>query len=519
MQKSMIIIGGGIHGSAIARNAAVRGIDVTLFDKGDFGSGTSWASSKLIHGGLRYLEHAEFGLVRESLRERSVLYRQHRPNVHPLEIVIPVSRDFHRPFWQIRSGMMLYDLLSWNKELPRHRVLDRTELNALVPGLRSKKTPGGVAYFDCQCLFPERLVMANLHSAVDHGARVFNYHEVVDILTQSDNVRGVVVRDTRSGKEYEQYGDVVVNASGPWLDTVIGKHQGLPMIGGTRGSHLVIDNRLGLRVAIYTEAAADRRPFFIIPWLEFILIGTTDVVHERSPDAAAPATVEIDYLLSEFNRLFEGHPIDRRDVLFSFAGVRPLPVSSKKDAGAITRRHHIIRHRQRDGIRGLYSLIGGKLTTYRKIAEDVLNTIQHDMRWPLPSNSAPGPVLNDEILPDKNWSPQVREHLLAMYGERLNHVVAAEADWTPVGVGRRDVWAQVDYAIHHEWVVKLSDVLFRRTSLGYAKDVGLGILDAVGERVRMLTGWSDDELNRQKNDVREFIRQRLMRHLNDAENQ
>lgn len=512
MQPSMIIIGGGIHGSAIARNAAVRGITVTLFDKGDFGSGTSWASSKLIHGGLRYLEHAEFGLVRESLRERSALYRQHRPNVHPLEIVIPASRDFRRPFWQIRSGMMLYDLLSWDKELPRHRVLGRTELNALVPGLRSEKVPGGVAYFDCQCLFPERLVMANLHSAVDHGARVFNYHEVVDILTRSGNVRGVVVRDTRSGKSYEQNGDVVVNAAGPWLDRVIGKRQHETMIGGTRGSHLVIDNRMGLRVAIYTEAAADRRPFFIIPWLEFILIGTTDVVHERSPDEAVPSTAEIDYLLSEFNRLFEGHPIDRRDVLFSFAGVRPLPVSSKKDAGAITRRHHIIRHQRRDGIRGLYSLIGGKLTTYRKIAEDVLNTIQHDMKWPLQAHPIQEPVFDGKVLSDREWSPSLRNHLLAMYGERLRHVAAVEADWTPVGVGRRDVWAQVDYAVHHEWAVKLSDVMFRRTSLGYAKDAGLEILDAVGERVQALTGWSHDELNRQKNDVREFVRQRLMRH-------
>lgn len=515
MQKSMIIIGGGINGAAIARDAAMRGVNVTLYDKADFGSGTSWASSKLIHGGLRYLEHAEFGLVRESLRERSILYRRHRPNVRPLQIVIPASRYFHRPFWQIRTGMMLYDVLSWKKEFPRHRMLDHAALSELVPDLRTENASGGVAYYDCQSVFPERLIMSNLHSAVDHGARVFNYHQVIDILTQSGKQHGVVVRNTRTGDVHEQSGDVIVNAAGPWIDDVIGKRQREPMIGGTRGSHLVIDNRLQLRVAIYTEAAADGRPLFVIPWLDFILIGTTDVVHDASPDDAVPTVAEIDYLLSEFNRLFAAKPIDRRDIVFSFAGVRPLPFTRKKNAAAITRRHYVISHRRRDGIHGLFSLIGGKLTTYRSTANDVLAVIQREMQWTL-SACRTDEDEYAESFQESDLSPRLRDHLLAMYGQRLGHVLKTVNDVTPVADGRRDVWSQVDYAVQHEWARTLADIIFRRTSLGYAKDTGLEVLDAVGKRVQASMGWSDDELNRQKDEVRTFVRQRLMRHLTGA---
>jgi glycerol-3-phosphate dehydrogenase len=282
----VIIIGAGINGAGIARDAAMRGLKVLLVDKSDPGSGTTSASTRLIHGGLRYLEHYEFGLVRESLRERETLLKIAPHLVRPLPITIPIYKHSRRGRATIRAGMIAYDLLSIGKSLPRHRMLSRRETLKQLPGLNPEGLLGSALYYDAQVEFPERLVLENVLAAREHGAEVLTYTRVTKLLTEGDSVSAVefVCED---GQTSCVRADVVVNATGPWVDRLLEQApvQSPRLIGGTKGSHIVVPAFDGApTTAIYIEAQSDRRPFFIIPWNGNYLIGTTDVRFEDDPD-------------------------------------------------------------------------------------------------------------------------------------------------------------------------------------------------------------------------------------------
>ena len=354
----VVIIGAGINGAGIARDAAMRGLKVLLIEKGEIGAGTTSASTRLIHGGLRYLEHFEFGLVRESLRERETLLRIAPKLVRPLAMVIPIYKRSRRGWLMIRAGMVLYDLLSWGKSLPRHRMLSRAESLERWPGLNPEGLVGSALYYDAQVEFPERLVRVNIQSAREFGAEVLTHTRVKKI--------------TASGVEFGgQFAEaaVIINAAGPWIDLVL-EHASVKspkLIGGTKGSHIVLHPFPGAPAnAIYLEARSDGRPIFIIPWNKLYLIGTTDVPFVADPDEVRCEDWEIDYLLSETNFALPGAKLTRDNILQTYSGVRPLPYQSS------TRRHFIREHPQ---LSNLLSIAGGKLTTYRSLSEECVDLI------------------------------------------------------------------------------------------------------------------------------------------------
>jgi glycerol-3-phosphate dehydrogenase len=370
----VVIIGAGINGAGIARDAAMRGLKVLLIDKGDPGAGTTSASTRLIHGGLRYLEHFEFSLVRESLREREILLRIAPHLVRPLPITIPIYKQGKRGRLTIRAGMILYDLLSWGKSLPRHQMLSRAQTLERWPGLNPEGLLGSAVYYDAQVEFPERLVLENVLSARKFGAEVVTHTRVTSFAVEDGKVSGVGFT-SEDGQEWFAEADIVINAAGPWIDQVLGRVPVVSpkLIGGTKGSHIVVPPfPTSTSNAIYLEARSDGRPIFIIPWNKLYLIGTTDVRFEGNPDDVRCELWEIDYLLAETNLALPNAGLTRASILYTYSGVRPLPVSGEKDEQKITRRHFIREHPQ---LPNLLSIVGGKLTTYRSLAEECVDLI------------------------------------------------------------------------------------------------------------------------------------------------
>ena len=370
----VVIIGAGINGAGIARDAAMRGLKVLLIDKGEPGGGTTSASTRLIHGGLRYLEHFEFGLVYESLREREILLRIAPHLVKPLPIAIPIYKQGKRGRLTIRAGLVLYDLLSWKKSLPRHRMLSRAQTLERWPGLNPEGLVGSALYYDAQVEFPERLVGANVLSAREFGAEVLTHTRVTGFAVERGKVSGIELISADGQKRFAE-ASVVINAAGPWIDQVLERApvEGPKLIGGTKGSHLVVPPFPSAPSnAIYLEARSDGRPIFIIPWNELYLIGTTDVRFEGDPDEVRCELWEIDYLLSETNLALPHAELTRDSILYTYSGVRPLPVTGDKDEQSITRRHFIREHPR---LPNLLSMVGGKLTTYRSLAEECVDLI------------------------------------------------------------------------------------------------------------------------------------------------
>jgi glycerol-3-phosphate dehydrogenase len=392
----VIIIGAGINGAGIARDAAMRGLKVLLIDKSDIGNGTTVASTRLIHGGLRYLEHFEFGLVRESLRERETLLKIAPHLVKPLPITIPIYKHNKRGRATIRAGMILYDLLSFGKSLPRHRMLSRAETLKRLPGLNPEGLLGSAVYFDAQVEFPERLVLANVLAACEHGAEVFTYAPVTNLIVEGDSLLGVEFV-TDDGNSHTVKTKIVVNAAGPWVDRVLARsHVESPtLIGGTKGSHIVVPSFPGApATAIYLEAQSDRRPVFIIPWNGSYLIGTTDVRFDDDPDKVRCEPWEMDYLLGEANLVFPEARLTHDSILFTYSGVRPLPRTSDKEEQSITRRHFIREHPR---LRNLLSIVGGKLTTYRSLAEECVDLVFRKLgKYPPPCETAKKALATDD---------------------------------------------------------------------------------------------------------------------------
>jgi glycerol-3-phosphate dehydrogenase len=457
----VIIIGAGINGAGIARDAAMRGLKVLLLDKGDMASGASSASTRLIHGGLRYLEHFEFGLVRESLRERETLLRIAPHLVRPLPITIPIYQQSTRGRLTIRAGMILYDLLSTGKSLPRHRMLSRVETLEQSPGLNPDGLLGSAQYFDAQVEFAERLVVENVLDARARGAEVFTYAPVTKLLVENGAVSGVEF--VSENTSHAARARVVINAAGPWVDQLLERApvESVRLIGGTKGSHIVVPPFSGAsKSAIYLEAQSDRRPFFVIPWNGNYLIGTTDVRFEEDPDLARSESWEIDYLLAETNRALPGAGLTREQILFTYSGVRPLPWTRNEDEQNITRRHFIREHPRANN---LLSIVGGKLTTYRSLAEECVDLVFRKL-----GRQSPPCLTAQEVLPE------------------------------PVD------FRSAAYSFGHEMAKTLADCFLRRTMRGLRGDLGLGDLDGTVASL----GWSDErakwEIENYRDEIKKF---------------
>jgi glycerol-3-phosphate dehydrogenase len=515
----LIVIGGGVNGAGIARDAARRGLRTCLIEQADLCNGTSRWSSRLIHGGLRYLEHAEFGLVRESLREREILLRVAPHLVRPLQLMVPVYAGARRGPAAIRAGMWLYDLLSWGKSLPRHRMLDRRETLALAPALAAEGLLGAASYYDAQATWPERLVVENALDLCAAGGELRTWHRVDRVLSHRGDVTGVRCTDLRGDLQLDLRAPLVINASGPWVDRVLqGVGQGIgPFLGGTKGTHIVLRGFQGApELACYAEAAADGRPFFVIPWNGLLLVGTTDIRYAGNPAAAAADDAEIDYLLAETGRLFPSAAPARSDVLYHYTGVRPLPRQQGRDEGAITRRH-VIRHHRR-AARGLYSVIGGKLTTYRSLAEEVVDrAVRHlgisvasctTRDTPLPGAAGDLALAGETLRASGLLSAPACERVLGIYGCRAPLILELVREAPELGMElsahSHAVAGELVFAFREEFATTLADALSRRLMVGLDPDLGRSALDAAVDICRRHLGW---DTARADQEARRYVRE------------
>ncbi len=500
------IIGAGVNGAGIARDASLRGLSVIILDKNDMCSGTSAVSSRLIHGGLRYLEYGEIPLVYESLHERRSLRRIAAHLVKPLRISIPVFSGARRGKLLIRLGMIAYDLLSLGKLLPSHDMLSRAEIKSEEPGLSDVGLVGAARYSDAQVTFAERLVLENLLAARSAGAVIKTYCEVREIRTDNGRVASLVYAD-RYGADSEVKVRSVVNAAGPWVDEVLkaAPKRVQRFVGGTKGSHIVVGCFDGApKDAFYVEAAADGRPIFIIPWNNQYLIGTTDIRYQESLDHIRASREEVDYLVAETNRVFPQANLTADGIHYAYAGVRPLPYREKGPESAITRRHII--KVNRNIATGLVSIIGGKLTTYRNLAEQTVDKLSKILRRKLPDSRTDETLLpgvwgvdkaRDVLAASNLLGDSGIERLLSIYGGRAAGIVdLASSDAVSqktFGDDSAHLLAEISFVIREEFARTLTDIVFRRTMIGFDADQGRPLYEQIANIAAAEFSWDADE--------------------------
>jgi len=356
----VLVIGGGITGAGIARDAAMRGLSVALVEKADWANGTSSKSSRLIHGGIRYLERGQIKLVRESVRERETLLRIAPHLVKPLEFTWPVYRGARLPKWRLRVGLTLYDLLASERGVSGHHSLDVSEVLEKEPGLRRDGLTGGASYFDA-ATDDAGLTRANVVSATQHGAIAVNHARVESTTTTGGRVDGALVRDMVGDGTIRVSAKVVVSATGPWQAK------------GTKGSHIILPrSRVGNHSAVTMTSPDDGRVMFLLPSGENTVVGTTDIYTAETPDDVNASDAEIAYLLRAASAYFPDASLKPDDVVGTWAGIRPLataPAGTKPSS--ISREHRISRDKA-----GVIVVTGGKLTTYRAMAAEVVNHIE-----------------------------------------------------------------------------------------------------------------------------------------------
>jgi len=512
-RHDLLVIGGGILGTAIARDAALRGYSVALVEKEDWGYGTSSRSTRLAHGGLRYLEQWDFGLVREALVERERLVRNATHLVRPQRFLLPVYRGSRVPAWKLRLGLWLYDALGAGG-LPRPGWLSREQALAAEPALRKDGLLAAGTYWDARIASVERLCLENALDAAVAGAAVANHAAVEGFLRQGERVVGAVVRDVLTGARHEIRARLVANAAGPWLPELAGVAGVRVPHRRSRGSHLVVPNFL--REAVLLRAARDDRVFFAIPLDGSALIGTTDLRDDRSPDLVRCDEEEARYLREEAARYLGFSD----EVWYATCGVRLLVDEPGKTEGQLSRRHEIRDHAD-DGAPGLWSVLGGKITTMRQVAEDAVDraSVRLGARgWcetrdrPLPGAAS---LVRRRLARQgqaAGLSPTTVEHLIGLYGSRsaqLFEACAREAALgAPVCPHAPDVLAQVDVAIREEGALTLQDILVRRLSNGSASCQGEDALARVLARAAALLGWDDKRVGSEEAAYRAFAARR-----------
>ncbi|MEM7436208.1 MAG: glycerol-3-phosphate dehydrogenase [Myxococcota bacterium] len=515
----VVVIGGGINGAGIARDAARRGLRVALFEQNDFAFGTSSRSSKLIHGGLRYLETYELGLVFESVSERRIV-RELAPHlVTPLAFIFPVYEGSRKSLWLINIGMWLYDSLSMFRST--HRTLKPRQVADEEPTLKQDDLRGAPIYYDC-ATNDARLTLENAIDAADHGASVVSWAPVQSLLRDADGrVSGIVAKDTRTGALKEVEAPVVINATGPWADGVLnmGDARRSKLLRPTKGVHIVVDaEKLPVSHAVALFHPTDDRAFFAVPWGDCTYVGTTDTDYDGAPGEEHATLADIDYLIEAANFYFCDHPLTRGDVISTWSGLRPL-VAEDADSGSTSESRVSREHRIVVGEDGLITVAGGKLTTFRKMSKETVDTAVR--RWVRlggePSCLRPSDTGKHPLPGAKGWSAggekmaeRVREasdgslpldvcsYLARTYGVRALEVAercaSDPAQRRPVIEGRPEIVAQIDWAVTEEFAASVSDVLVRRTQVFYRdRDQGLGAVDEVAARMGAIIGWSEDE--------------------------
>jgi glycerol-3-phosphate dehydrogenase len=480
----VLIIGGGITGAGIARDAAMRGLRTILVERDDLGSGTSSRSSRLVHGGLRYLEQGRLRLVWESNRERQVLLAIAPHLVRPLPFVFPIHQGDRITFWRLAAGMWLYDLLALFRNVAPHRMLGKRAVLEREPMLRERGLVGGARYFDAQC-DDARLVLATARSAILHGALVANHVELEALAFAGGRVAGAEVHDRITGERGTIRAATVVNATGPWTDRVrkLEHPDAVPLLRPTKGVHVLVPrDRIGHREAIAFLSPIDGRVMFTLPWGEFSYIGTTDTDTAESPDNVSASPGDVVYLLRSVNALFPNARLGVDDVWATWAGLRPLLAgAARARPSSVPREHAIV-----EGSGGMLTVAGGKLTTYRVMARETVDRVVAQLRArgftprarpartedePLPGGEAADFTAFERQAIELGLGPETADHLVRHYGTESAGIVNLAAIRRELqrrlDPSHPAIEAEVVHAARRELAQRVDDVLVRRIHLHY----------------------------------------------------
>ena len=495
----VVVIGGGITGAGVARDAALRGLRVALLEAQDFASGTSSRSSRLVHGGVRYLEHGHLHLVFESSRERRTLLRIAPHLVRPLSFTWPVYQGARISRFRLSLGLGLYDALAMFRNTRRHERLSRNEVLAKEPGLNPDGLLGGARYHDA-ATDDSRLTLANVVAAVEAGAAVLNHAPVTALEFVGGRARGLRVRDGLTGDELTVRGETIVNATGPWSDTIRALEAPVTSrsVVASRGAHIAVPRaRIGNRGAITMIHPADGRVLFTLPAGEQTIIGTTETATNGSDPESQPSREEVVYLLAAANAYFPGAALTERDVIAAWSGIRPLAQRlSSGDPGSASREHTIAR-----GPRGVLHVTGGKLTTYRAMASQVVDVVANSHSRDSQTATVPLPGGNrslEEVLREAAEAINdvaVRDRLVAAYGTRWSDVWALGAT-RPALRGRLTdshpvIGAEMVYGVTSEMAMTLGDLLIRRTHVAFeTRDQARSLAPTVADLVAPSLHWT-----------------------------
>jgi glycerol-3-phosphate dehydrogenase len=497
----VVVIGGGINGVAVARQCARAGKHTLLVEQNDFASGVTSRSTRIIHGGLRYLEHGELDLVRESLRERERLLRERSHLVHPMNFLLLLNETSQRSAMKVRAGLWLYQRMAGKSP---SKDATEMELKRLERALDAGHRWSFYNYEDAQCEFPERLVAEWLMEAVDAGAIVRNHMEALAVDVSHGRTHGVLLRDQITGRDQRVDAGWVINCSGPWADRVCQRssiRMAKPMLGGVRGSHIVLPRFSGSpSAAVYTEAV-DGRPIFILPWNDQLLVGTTEVADNGDPARTVPSAEEISYLVRSVAQLFPKAKISAQSVKHAFAGIRPLPYSPGNKPSAVTRQHILHDHTD-DGAARMLSVIGGKLTTAASLARDCARKIGLKVTEPnamtMGPDNALDPLLDDAVLEIARIgavSEETARGMVEWHGKRAADIarmalVSAELR-APICPHTSHVIAEVVEAYRREFAVTLGDVLLRRVPVALGACWSESCSREAALRIGAVLGWNE----------------------------
>lgn len=511
----VVVIGGGTVGTGSALDAATRGLNVALVEARDYAAGTSSRSSKLVHGGLRYLEQKDFGLVREALRERSLLLNVIAPHlVQPVPFLLPLTEHWQRPY--IGAGLILYDSLGGYKGLKRHRHLTKRGALRIAPALKADSLVGALQYYDAK-VDDARHTMTVARTAASLGAAVVSNAKVVGFLREGERVTGVKVRDMAGGGEISVRAKEVVNATGVWTDDVqhlVGE-RGKFQVRASKGIHLVVPkDRLQLDTGLILRT--EKSVLFVIPWGRHWIIGTTDTDWNLDKAHPAASASDIDYVLEHINAVIN-QPLTREDVEGVYAGLRPLLTGESESTSKLSREHTVA-----VPVPGLVAVAGGKYTTYRVMAKDAIDAAARGLdRFVPPSATDVTPLVGgdgfqalwnrrDRVAAESGVHVARIEHLLRRYGTRTDELLSMVKDSPELGdplPGADDyLRVEVVYAASHEGALHLDDVLTRRTRISIETwDRGLESAEPAARLMAEPLGWDEDTIKREVELYRERV--------------
>ena len=529
----VIVVGGGITGASVAYEAATRGLTVALLEKKDFSWATSASTSKLIHGGMRYLANGEIGLVRESLRERRVLENIAPNFVYPKPALMTHnSTQFRNNKWLVKIGMLMYDALSYDKnftwdkskKIPMHKTISRQEVLKREPNVRAAGLTGASIFYDCTSIFPERLTLAFIKSAVAYGAKVSNYARVDGFLINDHHeVTGVQVKDLLKGTTHMLSSTITINCGGPWADLMLGlakSDTNSCVLRRSEGIHIITGRKMISGKYVVGSMTPSGRHFFLVPWRGHTLIGTTDKPFTGNPDDYRVTRQSINELIAEVNASFGDGTLSFADVLHTFGGLRPLVEDQTEETYVSSRRYEIYDNAE-EGLNGMITVEGGKYTTSRKLAENCLKTVAAKLGRALGKSTTDQHHLSGCAIPDLNsfmlaikrdnndFAVHTLDYLGKNYGTEHDAILKLAREnpaMAEVVNADGEILAQVTYAIRNEMARTLTDIVMRRTGIGTLGNPGDEVLEKVAAIAAKELNWDAGKVKQEIEAVHNLLK-------------